>query len=191
MLFQIAPSAVPDGYGEALLPLAACKAWLRILDDEFDPLITALRDAAIDAVEQYTGCYLAPRTGLVATFAGFDGAAAMRLGRGPEASIAVQSVAYADSTGTAIAMDGSAWRWAVGGLLPAIGTSWPSGASQVAVTFSAGFPAGTCPAGLITAAKMFLAHLFANPEAVVTQGAAGELPLGFRMLCDQHRLIAI
>lgn len=191
MLFQIAPSAVPEGYGEALLPLAACKAWLRILDDEFDPLIDALRDAAIDAVEQYTGCYLAPRTGLVATFAGLDDAAPMRLGRGPEASISVQSVAYVDSTGAATAMDGSTWRWTVGGLLPAIGTSWPIGASQVAVTFSAGFPAGTCPAGLITAAKMFVAHLFANPEAVVTQGAAGELPLGFRMLCDQHRLIAI
>lgn len=191
MLFQITPSAVPNGYGEALLSLAACKAWLAVLEDDFDDLIAALRDAAIDTVEQYTGCYLAPRTGLVATFNAFDGAVAMRLGRGPEASIVVQSVAYVDAAGAAVTMDDAAWRWTVAGLRPAIGSTWPMDASQVAVTFSAGFAAGACPAGLLAAAKMFVAHLFANREAVITQGAAGELPLGFRMLCDQHRLIAI
>ncbi len=191
MLFQITPSAVPDGYGETLLPLAACKAWLAVLEDDFDDLIGALRDAAIDTVEQYTGCYLAPRTGLIATFAGFDGSGPMRLGRGPEASVAVQAVDYLDASGAAVAMDAGAWRWTVAGLRPAIGTAWPADASEIAVTFSAGFPTGACPAGLLAAAKMFVAHLFTNREAVVTQGAAGELPLGFRMLCDQHRLVAI
>lgn len=191
MLFTLTPQAMPDGYGEAVLPLGACKAWLSIDAEveEFDMLIEALRDASIDMVEKYTNLFLGPRTGLEARFDGFPSASgvALRVGRGPR--LAVTAVSYVDGAGDAVAIEAAGWRVdARGGLLPALSASWPAAAGGVTVTFSAGFAAGECPPGLATAAKMFLAHLFANREAVVTSGAAGELPLGFRTLCDQHRM---
>lgn len=196
MLFQITPSAIPEGYGEALLPIDDAKAWLRVFDDEQDLLIAALRDAALDAVEQYCGVYLGPRTGMVASFAGFG--TGMRVGRGPAAGLAVTAVSYVDSAGVAVEMvapeEGVAgdWRVAVGGsLVPAIGACWPVSYGPVTVTFDAGFAAGTAPPGLITAAKMFMATLFSNRETVVTGATVEELPLGFKMLCDQHRMPVI
>lgn len=189
MLFTLTPSA-PGGYGETLLPIPALKAWLRVDTSDDDELIAAIRDVGINAVEQYAGVRLGPCTGLVATFATFG--PRMRTGIGPAATMAVTAISYVDSSGGAQAIADGAWRVGPdGGLLPAIGSNWPTGATSVAVTFNAGFPADTCPAGLITAAKMFAAHLYANREAVVTSASSvssAELPLGFVMLCDQYRM---
>jgi len=190
MLFTLTPSAPADEYGEALLSVPALKTWLRVDTSDEDDLIAVLRDIGINAVEQYANVRLGPCTGLVATFATFGDR--MRPGIGPAATLSVTGVAYVDSAGAAQTIDDGAWRVdQAGGLCPAIGTTWPAGASDVAVTFNAGFPDGACPAGLITAAKMFAAHLYSNREAVMTSTtsvSATELPLGFTMLCDQHRM---
>jgi uncharacterized phiE125 gp8 family phage protein len=192
MLFTLTPST-PGGYGEALLSVSALKTWLRVDTSDEDDLVAALRDIGIDAVEQYANLRLGPCTGLVATFATFG--PRMRPGIGPTATLTVTGVSYVDSRGEDQTLADGAWRVGQdGGLCPAIGTCWPAGASSVAVTFDVGFPADTCPPGLVTAAKMFAAHLYANREAVVssnTSVSATELPLGFTMLCDQHRMPVI
>ena len=190
-ILSLSNSPLPVGYGEALLPVAQAKAWLNVVTDEWDALIEALRDASIDAVEQYTSLYLAPRTDLVARFTGFDGTP-MRLGRGPDATVAVTGVSYVDGDGAPVALTTADWRVLAGGrLAPAVGTCWPTSYGDVTVTFDVGFPDGAAPPGLLQAARFFLAHLFANREAVVMNGATGELPLGFCMLCDQHRMPVI
>jgi uncharacterized phiE125 gp8 family phage protein len=190
MLFTLTPSAPGVGYGDALLPISALKAWLRVDGADEDELITALRDVAINAVEQYANLRMGPCSGLVATFDGFG--PRMRPGIGPSATMVVTGIAYVDSAGGAQTIAAGGWRVAAdGGLLPAIATTWPLSASSIAVTFDVGYPAGKCPPGLITAAKMFAAHLYANREAVVTSTTSvstAELPLGFTMLCDQHRM---
>lgn len=192
MLFHLTPSAPAEGYGEALLPLAAAKAHLRIESDitADDDLIAALRDAAINMVEQYCGLRLAVQTGLVARFAGFG--SGMRMGIGPASTVTVQSVSYVDATGSSVALASADWRVAVdGGLEPGIGRSWPVASGPVSVTFSAGYPSGAAPSPLITAAKMFLAHLYANREAVVAGVVSGEVPMGFKMLCSSYRMPVI
>lgn len=189
MIFHLTPSARPDGYGESLLPLAACRAHLRIEadDDEEDELIGALRDAAVNAVEQYANLRMAPVAGMVATFAGF--ATRMRPGIGPAATMSVTGIGYSDSSGADQMLAPGDWRVEPGGsIMAAGGGRWPVGGYDVAITFDVGFPAGACPAGLIAAAKLMLGHLYANREAVVVGGTSGELPLGFMMLCDQHRI---
>jgi uncharacterized phiE125 gp8 family phage protein len=189
MLFQLTPAAMPDGYGEAVLSVDACKAHLGITPDviEFDDLIAALRDASIDMVEKYTNLFLGPRADVIATFSAF--CTPMRLGRGPEATVSVTGVSYIGSDNAAVALETGDWRIdAIGGVVPAINARWPASYGPVTVTFDAGFPADECPPTLLAAAKMFLAHLFTNREAVVTSGASGELPLGFRMLCNLHRM---
>jgi uncharacterized phiE125 gp8 family phage protein len=187
MLFTLTPSAPAEGYGEALLAIDAAKAWLRVDGDDEDDLIEALRDAAIDMVEQYTNVRLAPVSGLIARFAGFG--ARMRVGIGPVSTLTVSAIGYVDGAGEAQTIDAGGWRIDAGGdLMPAIGATWPQGGGEVTVTFSAGYPEGACPAGLIAAAKMFLAHLYRNREAVVVGAVSGELPLGFTTLCDRYRL---
>lgn len=190
MLFHLTPTAPAEGYGEALLPLVEAKAWVRVIADDDDDLIGALRDAAINMVEQYTGTRLALTTGLVARFEGFG--PGMRMGVGPAASVDVQSVSYVDASGTTVTLADGAWRVAVdGALVPAIGTCWPVSSGPVTVTFDAGFAAGAAPSPLITAAKMFLAHLFENREAVVLGTITSEVPMGFMMLCAPYRMPVI
>lgn len=189
MIFHLTPSARPDGYGESLLPLAACKAHLKIEadDEDEDELIAALRDAAVNAVEQYANLRMAPVAGMVATFAGF--ATRLRPGIGPSATMTVTGIGYIDGSGADQVLAPGAWRVEPGGAIMApVGGSWPIGGYDVAITFDVGFPVGACPAGLIAAAKLMLGHLHANRSAIVTSGAVGELPLGFVMLCDQHRI---
>lgn len=187
MLFTLTPAAWPEGYGEALLPLAAAKTWLRIDGDDEDDLVKALRDAAIDAVEQYTNLRLAPVADLVARFATFG--PRMRVGIGPAASLRVSTINYTDASGAPAAIGDGMWRVDPrGDLVPAFGTAWPLCASDVIVTFTAGYSAGTCPSGLIHAAKLFLGHLYANREAVLVGAVSAELPLGFTSLCDRYRM---
>lgn len=192
MLFHVSPTALPEGYGDALLPLAACKAHLGLPAeaDEFDGLIEALRDAAIDGVEQYANLYLGRRTGLEAVFSGFG--PGMRLGRGPVGSLAITTVAYLDGDSSPVSLVTGGWRLGVDdGLLPAIGTAWPVSHGPVTVTFDAGYPAGACPAGLLLAAKMFVAFLFANREALASDGLTGDLPGGVIWWCDRYRMPVI
>jgi len=187
MLFTLTPSAPVNGYGEALLPLADAKAWLRVDGTDEDALIEALRDAAIDMIEQLANVRLGPVNGLVAKFAAFG--ERMRVGVGPAATLAVTGIAYLDSDGTGQTIAAGGWRVdPAGGLLPSPGTSWPCSASAVAVTFSAGYPAGAAPAALIQAARMFLAHLYLNREAVVMDGVGGEVPLGVTTIVARYRM---
>lgn len=188
MLFTLTPSAPVDGYGEALLPLADVKAHLRFEGDDTDEdaLLGALRDAAINMVEQYTGLRLAPVTGIVATLDGF--APKISLGVGPAFSVAVTAISYRQGSAD-IALASTAWQVRAGGYLcPLAGSCWPAADGGVTVTFNAGYPAGQCPPVLIHAAKMMLAHLYLNREAVINGVVTNELPLGFTMLCGQYRM---
>lgn len=192
MLFTLTPIDVAEGYGEGILPLADAKRHLRV-DADFeddDPLIEVLRDAAIDAVEKYCNIRLTETVGMVARFADFG--PGMRAGIGPAASVLVTGVSYVDSAGEAAAIDAGGWQLDVlGNLLPALNTAWPTSYGPVTVTFTAGYTAANRPPALVQAARFMLAHLYAHREAVVSSGLGGELPMGFRFLCDQYRLPVI
>ena len=190
MLFTLNPIDIAEGYGEGILPLAEAKAHLGVLADDDDALIKMLRDAAIDAVEKYCNIRLAETTGIVARFEGFG--SRMRAGIGPAASVLVTGVSYVDSAGEAADIEAGGWRLDVlGNLLPALNTAWPTSYGPVTVTFTAGYTDDNRPRGLVHAAKMMLAHLFMQREAVITGTISGEAPFGFRFLCDQYRLPVI
>lgn len=195
MLFHLSPIAAGEGYGDAILPLADAKAHLRLEvdDSDDDALVGALRDAAIDAVEKLCGVRLGLTTGLVATFAAF--ADRLRMPVGPMATVAVAGITYVDGDGAAVTMDAADWRLGAGGYLTAgsglAGGSWPSGARDVAVTFSAGYPEGSVPGSLLMAVKLMLGHLYKNRDAVLATSLIGELPLGVTMLCAPYQVIGL
>lgn len=188
MLFHLTPSAMAEGYGEALLPMSLAKAHLRVDGDDEDLLIAALRDAAIDGVEQYANLRMGPCTGIVATYDGFDHRAGMRLGVGPDFSVVVTGVSYVfDGTSTDLAAGG--WRLGAGGRLwPPARSCWPRANGPVTVTFDAGYPAGTCPPSLLQAARLLLGHLYINREAIIMGTLTGEMPLGVTWWADRARM---
>lgn len=190
MLFQLAPAAVPADYGEGILPLVAAKAHLRVVDDEDDDLIAALRDAAIDMVEGCCGLFLARRTDLVWESTGFG--PRMMLGRGPAAQVA--SVTYRGPGGSTVTLAADKYRLGPHGrLLPAFGTEWPSDCEGlVTVTFDAGFEdvAAEQPK-LLAAVRMALTTLYDIRGDVVTGTIVASVPMGVRAICDSVRMPVI
>lgn len=191
MIFTLDIAAMPAGYGEALLPLAAAKAHLRVLHDDEDDLIDALRDAAVTMVEQFTGLVLAPRTGADAMVWRAEAlpvtTAPIRLGVRPIRSIV--SMSYLDSAGDEQAVDVADLRIVDGdSIMPKPGARWPVGvAGGVTVTFAVGLDGGKVPASLIHAAKMFVATLYDQRELAVSDGLEGEITAGFAMMCRPYR----
>jgi uncharacterized phiE125 gp8 family phage protein len=176
---------------DAVLPLAAAKAHVRVLDNDSDTLIAALSGAAIDAVQQYTGKRLTQQTVI---WRG-DFADAMPMGVGPVTEIT--TVKYWNSAGVEVTLAPAGVLILSGDRIeaaPSLG-GWPAtdGRSDaVTITLKAGYtdPATEC-ASLIAAAKLLLGHLFINRESVVTGMTAIETPMGFEALCAPYRDIRI
>lgn len=188
-MFELAPFDLPADYGENIVPLDDVKRWcsIEIDDTEFDDLLGAMRDAAVDMVERYCGVYLAERAGVVWTGEAIP--ARFRLPYRPAS--AVTAFDYRDSGGAeaSLAVDGIRLT-ALGELRTIDGSAWPSG-DGYEVTFTAGYTDANRPALLVTAVKMFAAHLFANREAVITGTISGEIPLGFERACRQFRPVLL
>ncbi|WP_411340315.1 head-tail connector protein [Sphingopyxis sp. J-6] len=193
MIFTLDLSAMPEDYGDAVVSLEAAKAHLRVLEDDEDDLIAALRDAAVQMVENYTGLVLQPREGEAAMVWRAEG---LPIGAGPVSMGCrpvreVLSVTYLDFAGAEQTVDVGTLRIVdQGSIAAAPGANWPAGvAGGVVVTFAAGLD--DVPPALVTAVKMFLATLYAQRETIVLRGAAGEITAGFKMLCQPYRRLRV
>jgi len=192
MTFMLAPYALPADYAEGILPLADIKRHVSVDadDDYFDDLLSVFRDAAVDMVERYCSLRLAPCAGLVWRADGLP--QRLVLGTGPV--VGITAVKWLDSAGTTVTGDPATLRIAGGGLVKAMpGAVWGGAglgavAAGLEITFDAGFAEGECPPALVQAARMFAAHLFANRESVSMGTIGGEIPLGFRALCNAYRM---
>lgn len=193
MRFELGHVAMPDGYGDGILSLDACKAHLRVEDDAEDALIAALRDAAIEYVERYCGVKLGAVTGLTWRAEGLPSATSAHVELALRPVTAITGIAWQDGDGADVEGTLSDFRVSESGMLrPAIGKSWPSGvAGEVVVTFTAGYAAGEAPNSLLQAVRLMLGHLYINREAVVTTGMAGEVPLGVAAYCSPFRQVMI
>lgn len=188
MSFTLSRPAPVDG--EAVLPLVDAKAHLRVLHDDEDPLIEALRDAAIDWVERHCSVSLGVRT-FVWHGSGFCDAVMLPVGP----VVDVQSVDYLDTAGTGVQLVPGDWRLAGNRLMAAPGKSWPaslSGAGAVSVAFTAGFadPLGEAPA-LISAVKMLLGNLYKFREDAISGVSISDVPMGVMALCSAYRMPVI
>lgn len=195
MRFELGHVPMADGYGEALLPLAECKAHLSLEPDEteFDDLIEVFRDAAVEFVERFCSVKLGPTEGMTWSAQGLPSAACATVSLGVWPVTSIDEVAWLDSDGAEVDGDPADYRVTVKGVMrPVIGGQWPSGVGgDVVVTFSAGFAASEAPRSLLQAARMFMAHLFENRAAVITGVISGEIPLGVKSLCVPFRPMLI
>lgn len=191
MVFTLDIAALPEGYGEAIISLEAAKAHLHVLEDDDDDLIGALRDAAVEMVEKYTGVILNPRTGddALTWRAECLPAGGVSLGVGPVTDIL--SAVWLDSAGDEQAIDVATLRIVDQRTITPMPTArWPNGiAGGIVIRFEAGLD--SAPAPLVTAAKMFLATLYRHRETIVTAGLVEEVPHGFAMLCRPYRRILV
>lgn len=195
MIFELLHSAMPDGYGEDLLPLALAKAHLGLMADDTDDdaLVAALRDAAIDYVEQHCGLFLGPREDVTWLAEQFPGRDSTPIILGARPGVVLVSISWKDSSGAAVSGTLADFRVSQHGeVLPAIGKTWPGDVGGgVTITFDAGFAANSAPPTLIHAARLMLGHLWIHREAVISSGAAGETPLGVAQLCSRWRRAVI
>lgn len=193
MLFELLHAPFPDGYGEAILPLEACKEHLRADGDDEDDLIGALRDAAIDFVERFCELKLGSTAGLIWQADGFPprSTAALRLSLAPVT--AISAISWLNSDGASVEGNASDYRLTTrGDVLPAVGGAWPSTvAGGVSIEFTAGYAEGAAPPSLLAAVRLFLGHLYKNREAVTDRGTEGEVPFGVRQLCAPFRRVLI
>lgn len=188
MRFSLVHQTALDG--EAVMPLALAKAHLRVLDDDSDILIAALRDAALDMVEQYTEKALAPREfkwrgRLSETF---------ELGISPVT--AISAITYLDENGVSQDLTPNAtlriaMRDRVETLTNVDVPEQAEGDGVAEITFTAGYAAGMVPPSILTAARLMLGHLFMNREAVTNNSNAIEMPFGVRQLCGPFRQVRL
>lgn len=193
-VFSLDPSAVPEGYGEAILSLAAAKAHLRVTHDREDELIAALRDASIDLVERYCGISLGQKE-----FVWQGGPGCFVAGKPVALSvrplIEITAISARDSAGEAVM--GIPADFAIGPhdrVQPLPGKSWPDASGGASISFTGGYGEGEAAKvvpGLLRAVCLFLGHLFEHREAVTMSGASGEIPLGVTALCSRYRLPVI
>lgn len=190
-MFELAPFALTAEYVEAILPLVDVKAHLSIEADEteFDDLLAIYSAAAVDQVERYCELAMGPKTGLVWKAEALP--ARLVLPVGPNA--VPTGFAYLDGSGVGATADVATLRVASGGtVVPVAGESWPSDiGGGIELTFSAGYAEGECPPALKQAALLFVGHLFANREAVITGTISGEIPHGFRSLCSPFKRVVL
>ncbi|MAE92977.1 MAG: hypothetical protein CMI67_25945 [Pelagibaca sp.] len=193
MRFELGHVPMPEGYGDGIMPLDACKAHLRVTRDSENELIAALRDAAIEYVERFCGLKLGPQTGLTWRAERLPQSSSVGVDLAVRPIAEISSIVWRDAGGASVTGDASDLRVTEAGVLrPAIGKVWPSGiAGDVVVTFSAGYASGEAPPSLLSAVKLMLGHLFMNREAVVSTGVAGEVPFGVAAMCASFRPVVI
>lgn len=189
MQFELTPLALPEDYAETILSRDNLKAHLALTEDEteFDGLIAAYRDAAVDMVERYCGVRLGPLTDVVFRCEALP--TSLDLGVWPVT--AITAIEWLDQNGDTVTGDPADWRIVRRGTIALKpGRTLPSGvAAGVEITFDAGFD--PAPSALVQAVRLFAAHLFLNREAVITGTIAGEIPLGFKQLCGAYRMPVI
>lgn len=188
-IFTLDPGAMPDDYGEDLLPLDEIKKHLRVDVSDEDDLIGYYRDAAIDLVERVAEVAIGPRPACIAKGVriGSDGSAC--LGLWPIRTLV--SVTGYDGSGEAVAIpieDIDINRDCITLLR---GRRWPSGiGGLVNVIFNAGCEtpdeARMRFGSLIHAARLMTAHIYANREA-----GEGDVPAGVAALVQPYRIIRI
>jgi len=180
-------TALEPAIGEDILPLAALKARLRIMHDDEDEDLEAMRAQAIDYVERYSGVSLQSRS-FQMTDKQFVRAIPLLIGP----VVSIDAISYDQSDGTTVDLTEDDWRLSGGHILAAAGTSWPYASGDpgaVRVTFTAGLTNAQEDAPALIAAVCLLAgHLFANREAVNVGNIVSEMPFGVYALADSYRM---
>ena len=180
MAFTIEPVAPVDG--AAVVPDALVDQHVKPASEEDALLIAALRLAAIDHLEAFTGRSLQRRAWRM-TCDHFQ--TSITLLRGPVWQ--VTAIRYLDVDGVARTMP--SWRQSGDVVMPMAGLRWPAtvcGAGAVTIDFVAGFEdVGTAAPALRMAALLLLRHLY--------DGGSGNdgIPSPVAALCRGYRVPVI
>ncbi len=174
-------TALTPANGDSILPLAAARAHLNLTaDDSFhDTAVIALRDAAIDFVERYTGKALSQR---LFEWSVDRFTSVIDLPIGPVSPVGA-AISYYGSDGVDTALVEGDWFFGRGRVVAASGKTWP---------YANGFPGGvriTFTAGYATPAEIpFL--LLAGVKVAMTamfEDRAGPNLRPAMACCDLHR----
>lgn len=184
-LSLITPAASPP------VSLATVKAWAGVEDDSFDPVLDAMRLAAIGHVEEVLGRALGVQTWRLTLDAFSD---AIELPRGPVLGVAANSFKYIDPAGAPQVVPAETYSLDLvstpGWIVRNEGASWPEALDRVnavQVDFEAGWTETLLPPAMRAAVCMLAVNWFENRSAVNVGNITTEMPLGFNALIQPWR----
>ena len=158
---------------------------------DLDAVLNACQRAAVDFIERECGIQVGPGEFVFTT--DFPAGAAIVLPKPPLASVEV--VTFIDPAGNDMALDPSEYRvntgMRPGRLKPRPGLSWPAtigGGDAVTIEYTAGWPLGSVPEGLLHAIRLLTGHYFENREATSTL-TIKEVPFAVESLLNQFRFV--
>ena len=173
-----------------IISTADLKAHLRVDHSDEDTLIEALRDAAIEHVENYCNIKLGDVTA-VFYMDGFP--MTWEIPVGPVQSI--QSIQYNPTSSTTSTLATSNWyadlvrKPARVSVInpPSVADYWHNG---VQVNFTVGYPEADVPAAIVHAIRLIVGHYYEQRQQVVVGAIATELPFGVHALLNPYRIVS-
>lgn len=179
----------------ALLTLAQAKAWCRIDHDSEDDTITDLIAVATDTLDGPSGMCGHALTNQRWRMSTIGQTADGLVWLPVSPAVSIFQIQYYDTTNTLQTATTSHFRLLVGDnwayVEPADGYDWPALYDRIdalQIEWTAGYgDADDVPAAIRQAAKMLVAHWYANREAVVTGTIAGDLPMAVRELVSLRK----
>ena len=170
------------------------KTHLRVIHDDEDLLIQQYIDAAVEDAELFTGRAIKRRT-LRLVMDRFPRSGIIHLPFPPVRS--VEEVAYIDSQGMEHVISAANYVTDLtdsrARIAPVAGYTWPVGVTQsiggVHITYEAGYDEGLpVPVAIRQAILLTVGHFYEHREAVTTERAPEELPLGVKHLLTKGRV---
>lgn len=158
--------------------LADAKAHARVDHDDDDALIGALISAAVSHAQMWCSRVFGPSVWELSLPAFPNGGISLPFWP----IVSVQSVAYEDTLGLPQTVSGHSLSNA-----SVLTGSWPAGASNVVVRFTAG---EGFPDDVRHAILLLIGHWYANRESV-SEGSMLEVPLASTALLDLHRRLFV
>ena len=175
-----------------MISTADLQDWMKA-DDADAPVLRRLEEAAVQAVQSYTGRYYGVTSAVteVIRFRGFP----LTLSNDP----------IGGTITTLEQWDGSAWSvvaatsyYVYGSFVFSEGSWNTLSLTRFRVTYNAGYTVDTndadvwpAPADIQQAVKLLVGHWFENRESVVVGTTAAEVPMSVQMLLSPHSRVAV
>ena len=175
---------------DAVVTVATLKEFLRVDHSDEDTLIEALRDAAVEYVQNYCNIQIG------------DVSAVMYLDKFPgrwEIPIApvqsINSITYNPTASTTVTLPTDQYFVDTKRKPARITTVSPPSvydyiSNGVQVNMTLGYTEATVPTGIIHGIKLITAHFYENRNVVIVGTTANELPNGIHSLLNPYRVIS-
>lgn len=176
-----------------MVSLDVLRQHLRVEHEDEDNLIARYEEAAVSAIESWTGRYFGPTAEVTEEVYSGGGSDLIWLSEIPDLTIAGSDPVIQVETWNGVDWDlvASTDFETDGFALYHKASYWPTGRRNVRVTYTRGYAPGEEPWGIRQAVMMLVAHWYQNRESIVVGTIVTEVPDAVRALIAPYRKVRI